>query len=56
LALWNLKTFKLEKIINDIHESEVVGAKIYQISEDRSSMGLISIEKNGPVYNSDFKL
>ena len=33
VALWDLKTYKLEKLMPDVHETEVTGAKIYHITD-----------------------
>ena len=49
LALWNMRSYKLEKIILDCHETEIVCAKIYNLSEDGSQIRFVSFEKKGTV-------
>jgi hypothetical protein len=34
LAVWDMKQGKAHKIIFDVHETEVVSAKIYYFTED----------------------
>lgn len=55
-AIWDLLTYKLLKIITDIHESEIVACKIYSLNDDGSIMGVVSMEVKGPVFHTEFNL
>lgn len=35
VALWDMKSYKLVKILNDVHTSEIVSIKIYIVDEDK---------------------
>ncbi len=48
IAVWDLQKYKLEKIINDVHTSEIMGAKIFHIT-DENVINIISAEVTGPV-------
>lgn len=50
LALWDLTSYKLEKFMPDVHETEVTGAKVYFVGEDKKTEVLIvSAEASGKV-------
>jgi WD40 repeat protein len=49
VALWDLRTYKLEKLMPDVHETEVTGAKIYHIT-DENIINIVSAEAKGRVY------
>lgn len=48
IALWDIRNYKLEKIINDVHSSEVMSAKIFHIT-DENVINIVSAEVKGPV-------
>lgn len=56
LAIWDIMNYKLLKVINDIHDSEVVACKIYSMSEDTSLISVVSMEIKGPVFHTEFNL
>lgn len=49
LALFDMKTYKLIKILNEVHGSEVLAAKIYFVDEEALSVRFLSIELDGAV-------
>ena len=52
ISVWDLKKFKLLVLIKDeeVHNSEIRAAKFYSTQEE-NSLGIISVESNGPVRN-----
>lgn len=46
IALWDLESYKLLKVLGDLHNSEVVNAKIYHIDEGENICAL-SCEDSG---------
>ena len=52
IAVWDLTTSKLEKIITDVHVSEVISAKIFDLNIEDNSISIISMEINGPIQNT----
>lgn len=48
LALWDLSKYKLLKLMDDVHDSEVTGAKIFHIT-DEGVVNIVSCEDQGRV-------
>lgn len=48
IALWDIRNYKLLKIINDVHATEVMSAKIFHIT-DENVINIVSAEVKGPV-------
>lgn len=48
VALWDMKSYKLERLMTDVHETEVTGAKVYYISEE-NYVSIVSAEAKGKV-------
>jgi hypothetical protein len=49
LALFDMKTYKLIKVLNEVHGSEVLSAKIYFVDEESNSVRFLSMEIDGAV-------
>jgi WD40 repeat protein len=49
MALFDLQTYKLVKVISDVHETPVLAAKIYLINKVKSSVSFLSMEQSGQV-------
>jgi hypothetical protein len=48
IALFDMTTYKLVKIFNEIHTSEVLGVKIYQVVEGKKTyISILSLELEG---------
>ncbi len=56
VALWDMKNYKLVKILNDVHTSEIVNVKIYNVDEDKHIVGILAMELSGPVCKIEIKL
>ena len=52
VIVWELQTNKLVTVQECLHESEVVSAKIYDVEDSDNLLSLISVERDGAVYNS----
>ena len=48
VALWDLVNYKLLKFINDIHQTDVINAKIYHVDENEN-LYAVSSEDAGRV-------
>ena len=48
IAVWDLQKYKLEKLITDVHSSDIMGARIFHIT-DENVINIISAEVKGPV-------
>ena len=49
IALWDLVEYKLIKIVSDIHQSDVINAKIYYQDESNNTLFAVSAEDSGKV-------
>lgn len=52
VVVWELYTCKLVTVQVQLHCSELVSAKIYNVDEDNSLISLVSVEVDGSVFNS----
>lgn len=52
LAIWNMVEYKLVKVIEDVHVTEVTSAKIYNITPEEV-IQIISMEDSGKVFLVD---
>lgn len=48
LALWDLVNYKLVKVVNDLHTTDVINAKIYY-TDDTEALYALSAEDAGRV-------
>jgi WD40 repeat protein len=56
IALFDMRQYKLVKLIKEAHSSEVLSVKIYQVQEDKKdkiAIGLLSCEVDGVVLKSE---
>lgn len=49
VALWDLTKYKVMKVMDDIHTSEVTAAKVYMVNEEVGSVNIVSAEESGRV-------
>jgi len=49
VALFDMGSYKLVKVLNEIHGSEILAAKIYSVDHEKPSVSFVSIEKLGAV-------
>ncbi len=54
IAVWDLVKYKLLRVANDMHQTEVVNAKFYYIGEDEA-LCTVSAEDSGVVVLAEFK-
>lgn len=52
LNVWDLRSNQVVTVQEQLHGSEVVSAKVYEIDEASSRLSLISVEADGVVLNS----
>jgi WD40 repeat protein len=55
LALWDMVSYTLVKIMDDVHKSEVTSAKIFNIT-DEEVVKIISSEDSGKVWCTDVSM
>lgn len=48
IALWDLVEYKLIKVVNELHQSDVVNAKVYYM-DDNQTLHAVSAEDQGRV-------
>lgn len=52
LALFDMNSYKLVKIMTEAHDTEVLGAKIYNVNEEKHFVEVVSVEMEGAVVHT----
>ena len=55
VALWDMQNYKLEKLITDVHESQVTGCRVYHTAESKKEVLIVSAETTGKVKTIELK-